>query len=52
MYRRILVGYDGSAAGRKAFEMALELAASTAPSCMSCSVADLRRSAMTSRPKR
>ena len=23
MYRRILVGYDGSAAGRKAFEMAL-----------------------------
>lgn len=27
MYRRILVGYDGSAAGRKAFEAALELAA-------------------------
>ena len=27
MYRRILVGYDGSAAGRKAFEMALALAA-------------------------
>ena len=27
MYRKILVGYDGSAAGRKAFEAALELAA-------------------------
>jgi nucleotide-binding universal stress UspA family protein len=27
MYRRILVGYDGSAAGRKAFDTALELAA-------------------------
>jgi nucleotide-binding universal stress UspA family protein len=27
MYRRILVGYDGSAAGRKAFDAALELAA-------------------------
>ena len=27
MYRRILVGYDGSAAGRKAFDVALELAA-------------------------
>ena len=27
MYRKILVGYDGSAAGRKAFETALELAA-------------------------
>jgi len=27
VYRRILVGYDGSAAGRKAFEAALELAA-------------------------
>jgi nucleotide-binding universal stress UspA family protein len=27
MYRRILVGYDGSAAGRKAFETALALAA-------------------------
>ena len=27
MYRRILIGYDGSAAGRKAFEAALELAA-------------------------
>jgi nucleotide-binding universal stress UspA family protein len=27
MYRRILVGYDGSAAGRKAFGSALELAA-------------------------
>ncbi|TMH60873.1 MAG: universal stress protein, partial [Betaproteobacteria bacterium] len=26
MYRKILVGYDGSAAGRKAFETALELA--------------------------
>jgi nucleotide-binding universal stress UspA family protein len=26
MYRRILVGYDGSAAGRKAFDTALELA--------------------------
>ena len=26
MYRRILVGYDGSAAGRKAFDAALELA--------------------------
>ena len=25
MYRRILVGYDGSAAGRKAFDTALEL---------------------------
>ena len=25
-YRRILVGYDGSAAGRKAFDAALELA--------------------------
>lgn len=27
MYRKILVGYDGSAAGRKAFDAALELAA-------------------------
>jgi len=27
MYRRILVGYDGSAAGRKAFDAALQLAA-------------------------
>jgi nucleotide-binding universal stress UspA family protein len=27
MYRRILVGYDGSASGRKAFDTALELAA-------------------------
>ena len=27
MYRKILVGYDGSAAGRKAFDSALELAA-------------------------
>lgn len=27
MYRRILVGYDGSSAGRKAFDTALELAA-------------------------
>jgi len=27
MYRKILVGYDGSAAGRKAFDTALELAA-------------------------
>lgn len=27
MYRKILVGYDGSAAGRKAFEAALDLAA-------------------------
>jgi nucleotide-binding universal stress UspA family protein len=27
MYRRILVAYDGSAAGRKAFDAALELAA-------------------------
>jgi len=27
MYRRILVGYDGSSAGRKAFDAALELAA-------------------------
>jgi nucleotide-binding universal stress UspA family protein len=27
VYRRILVGYDGSAAGRKAFDAALELAA-------------------------
>lgn len=27
MYRRILVGYDGSAAGRKAFDVALSLAA-------------------------
>ena len=27
MYRRILVGYDGSGAGRKAFDTALELAA-------------------------
>ena len=27
MYRRILVGYDGSTASRKAFDMALELAA-------------------------
>ena len=27
MYRRILVGYDGSVAGRKAFEIALSLAA-------------------------
>ena len=26
MYRKILVGYDGSAAGRKAFDAALELA--------------------------
>jgi nucleotide-binding universal stress UspA family protein len=26
MYRKILVGYDGSAAGRKAFDSALELA--------------------------
>lgn len=26
MYRRILVGYDGSAAGRKAFDTALDLA--------------------------
>jgi nucleotide-binding universal stress UspA family protein len=26
VYRRILVGYDGSAAGRKAFDSALELA--------------------------
>ena len=27
MYKKILVGYDGSAAGRKAFDTALELAA-------------------------
>lgn len=27
MYQRILVGYDGSAAGRRAFDAALELAA-------------------------
>jgi len=27
MYRKILVGYDGSAAGRKAFDAALDLAA-------------------------
>ena len=27
MYRKILVGYDGSASGRKAFDAALELAA-------------------------
>jgi len=27
MYRKILVGYDGSVAGRKAFDTALELAA-------------------------
>ena len=27
MYRRIVVGYDGSAAGRKAFDTAIELAA-------------------------
>lgn len=27
MYRKILVGYDGSAPGRKAFDMALDLAA-------------------------
>ena len=27
MYRKILVGYDGSAGGRKAFDTALELAA-------------------------
>ena len=27
MYRKILVGYDGSASGRKAFDTALELAA-------------------------
>lgn len=27
MYRKILVGYDGSAAGRKAFDTALDLAA-------------------------
>lgn len=27
MYRRIVVGYDGSAAGRKAFDAALQLAA-------------------------
>jgi nucleotide-binding universal stress UspA family protein len=27
VYRKILVGYDGSAAGRKAFDTALELAA-------------------------
>jgi nucleotide-binding universal stress UspA family protein len=27
VYRRILVGYDGSAAGRRAFDAALELAA-------------------------
>ena len=27
MYRRILVGYDGSASGRRAFDVALELAA-------------------------
>jgi nucleotide-binding universal stress UspA family protein len=27
LYRKILVGYDGSAAGRKAFDTALELAA-------------------------
>jgi nucleotide-binding universal stress UspA family protein len=26
MYRKILIGYDGSAAGRKAFDTALELA--------------------------
>ena len=26
MYRKILVGYDGSASSRKAFETALELA--------------------------
>jgi len=29
MYRKILVGYDGSAASRKAFDTALELAATT-----------------------
>src|SRR5574341_377187 len=27
MYRKILVGYDGSSAGRKAFDTALDLAA-------------------------
>jgi nucleotide-binding universal stress UspA family protein len=27
VYRKILAGYDGSAAGRKAFDAALELAA-------------------------
>ena len=27
MYRKILIGYDGSAAGRKAFDAALDLAA-------------------------
>ena len=39
MYRRILVGYDGSAAGRKAFDAALELAAKHAAELYVLSVA-------------
>ena len=39
MYRKILVGYDGSASGRKAFDVALELAAKHAAELYVLSVA-------------
>ena len=39
MYRKILVGYDGSVAGRKAFDTALELAAKDAAELYVLSVA-------------
>ena len=39
VYRRILVGFDGSAAGRKAFDTALELAAKHAAELYVLSVA-------------
>lgn len=39
MYRKILVGYDGSASGRKAFDVALELAAKHAADLYVLSVA-------------
>ena len=41
MYRKILVGYDGSEAGRKAFDTALELAAKDGAELYVLSVARL-----------